>query len=118
MPTREKLIEKINTKLMALPYGEITLHTAEEIADSLIEEGYVTDTNVGKWISVKDRLPEYGQPVLVCDVREDYVGMAVLQPAKHFVFSKSETYWDWDRMECNLDEFTHWQHLPQPPKGE
>ena len=71
-----------------------------------------------KWIPVTERLPEYGQPVLVCDVREDYVGMAVLQPAKRFVFSKSKDYWDWDRMECQIDEFTHWMPLPQPPKGE
>jgi hypothetical protein len=92
------------------------VNVLEEINSDLYKK--LNGVTVQEWISVKDRLPEYGQPVLVCDVREDYVGMAVLQPAKRFVFSKSKDYWDWDRMECQIDEFTHWMPLPVPPKGE
>jgi hypothetical protein len=116
---REKLIELLEQSLSYDGTGREMRFTGSDVTPCIIANGVtVTDTNVGKWISVKDRLPEYGQPVLVCDVREDYVGMAVLQPAKRFVFSKSKDYWDWDRMECQIDEFTHWMPLPVPPKGE
>jgi hypothetical protein len=63
------------------------------------------DNNVDrKWISVKDRLPEYGQLVIV------YSG-GVLSPhvfAQHFW---REDFNDWAHI-------THWMPLPQPPKGE
>ena len=113
MDVREKLVELLTFLLECEIAGDCS-NLAKDWAENLISHG----VTVQEWISVKERLPEYGQPVLVCDVREDYVGMAALQPAKHFMFSKSEAYWDWDRMECNLDEFTHWQNLLQPPKGE
>lgn len=46
-PMKQKLIDCINGVLKHLPWGEISSHTAEDIAERLIEEGFVTDTNVG-----------------------------------------------------------------------
>lgn len=109
---RERLIEKINTKLMALPYGEITLHTAEEIVDSLIEDGYVTGTNVGKWISVKERKPKHRDWVLVW-----HTGYGTPKKA----FYKDEEWGDFFRIDghdANPGEITHWMPLPEAPKGE
>ena len=118
---REKLIEKINTKLMALPWGQITPHTAEEIADSLIEEGFVTDNNVGsKWISVKDRLPDKHGTVYVCLLKF---------PESEQAFPYCLNWYEYgdngyvngrhfqDEGVCGL-KVTHWMPLPEAPKGE
>ena len=67
---------------------------------------------VNGWISVKDRLPPYGERVLV--VNEAYeakrgynkynCGVTVRNPRLDF------TFWG--------HKITYWQHLPEPPKGE
>ena len=64
------------------------------------------------WISVKDRLPPYGERVLV--INEAYeaergytkynCGVTVRDPHLNF------TFWG--------HKITHWQPLPKPPKGE
>ena len=66
----------------------------------------------GNWISVKDRLPPYGERVLV--VNEAYeaergytkynCGVTVRDPHLDF------TFWG--------HKVTHWMPLPEPPKGE
>ena len=67
---------------------------------------------VNGWISVKDRLPPYGERVLV--INEAYgaehrytkynIGVTVRSPHLDF------TFWG--------HKVTHWQPLPKPPKGE
>ena len=66
---------------------------------------------VDDWISVKDRLPPYGERVLV--INEAYgaehrytkynIGVTVRSPHLDF------TFWG--------HKVTHWQPLPKPPKG-
>ena len=98
---REKLIELTNNVLRCLPWGEISSHTSEDIADHLIDNG----VTVQKWISVKDRLPDCADTVLAVDrdgIRSTayYVG-----------------YW---HSGGELDEYavTHWMQLPEAPKGD
>ena len=89
-----------------------------KLADHLIAQGvtFATDNNVGgKWISVEERLPVYGEKVLVCDTHEDFVGIAVLQKGKYIWWSKKENYWRWNDMDMAFGEFTHWMPLPEPP---
>ena len=94
------------------PTGECT--RCNKLADHLIANG----VTIQKWISVEERLPEYGEKVLVCDTREDYVGVSVLQKGFDFGGEKDPDYWCWMDDCFNLDEFTHWMPLPEPPKGE
>ena len=82
----------------------------EYIADHLIAHG----VTVHEWISVKDRLPEIRERVLVYHddgmIRfginyggfDDVVSSIYLNHNHHTCFSK----------------VTHWMPLPQPPKGE
>ena len=80
------------------------------------------EQELGKeWISVEDRLPEIGVPVLVIHDREVKVGVRVWE---HPTFEDNfESFWFWD---CAYDDgkgwenedVTHWQPLPKPPKGE
>ncbi len=86
------------------------------IADYLIANGVtVTDTNVGKWISVKDRLPHRN---MECICRYTFPG-----GEQHF--HQTLMYYATDKVPhfqhelggCGM-KVTHWMPLPEPPKGE
>ena len=62
MDVREKLVELIES---ARCCGS---NTSEEIAENLIAHG----VTVQEWISVKDRLPENEQDVIICAKRRHY----------------------------------------------
>ena len=64
-----------------------------------------------EWISVKDRLPEKGEEVLVFDTRENWTGFAWLRP------DETWTALGFD-FPLDLGEVTHWMPMTQPPKGE
>ena len=88
MTDREKLIELIEKAYYC---------SIEELADHLIANG----VTIRKWIPVTERLPEYGEEVLIFTVDKKVttsrcVGMRV------------------DRYQ----DITHWMPLPEPPKGE
>ena len=101
-----------------------------DMAISALRKQDVTDKDVGKWISVKDRLPEMGEhyqseDVLVCidyrpddpDTTEDtYVSI------DHVDFNCFEQ----GEFSCERDDprggepspyyVTHWMPLPEPPE--
>ena len=67
---------------------------------------------VQKWISVKERLPEINQSVLICAFGRS-VGEGTYRGHDGFhhvwkMYAVAGTYWD--------DEVTHWMPLPEPPK--
>ena len=101
MDVREKLVELIES---ARYWGS---GTSEEIADHLIDNG----VTVQEWISVEDRLPEEKVNCIVhykhayCD-NDDYWAIGIC-------FYNGEKF----QMDL-LYKVTHWQYLPQPPKGE
>ena len=98
----EKLVELVKSAIIDWEHGDVS----EWIADNLISNG----VTVQEWISVKDRLPEHGDVVLVWHTYMEYP----------FVCQ-----WD-ERSDCWIDDkwtfgrntITHWCYLPQPPKGE
>ena len=57
-----------------------------------------------KWIPVTERLPETGVPVLVFDGKP-FPYSNTLTPCKRWIFGSDI-------------KITHWQPLPEPPKGE
>jgi hypothetical protein len=69
-----------------------------------------------EWISVKDRLPEVGQKVLVCDVDPDSdYGIKVLS----LECDEKGTYWDdGDGWWFEPEDMSHWMPLPEPPERE
>ncbi len=73
----------------------------------------------GGWISVKDRLPKTETPVLVTSIATD--GEIHSDGVAALLFGP---YWYWwegsveDTDQEVLVEITHWQPLPEPPKGE
>ena len=104
MADREKLIDLIvGAKRTDPETGSFT----EYLADYLISNG----VTVQEWIPVEERLPEEkGNCIVNC---------------KHAYFDNDD-YWTigicfYDGEEFQMDwsyKVTHWQYLPQPPKGE
>ena len=124
MDVREKLIELIKNALRA--YGrdlEKVVEPYDFIADFLIHSG----VTIQEWVSVEDKLPE------VVSIHKGYRGtvkksirvlcVCVQKSGKTMV---KEGYCEWynDYQEPRwqipgtIDEVTHWQYLPHPPKGE
>ena len=104
MADREKLIDLIvDAKRTDPETGSFT----EYLADYLISNG----VTVQEWISVNDRLPEEKVNCIVhykhayCD-NDDYWAIGIC-------FYDGEKF----RMDWSY-KVTHWQYLPQPPKGE
>ena len=67
---------------------------------------------VQEWISVKDRLPEPFVPVLVQMPGEEPF------PTVREGFISKDGIWQSAMFHREPGEVTHWQPMPQPPKGE
>ena len=131
MDVRKKLVELLKTS--ACPSTFICDPTCkyygfedcfpERFADYLIAHG----VTVQEWISVKDKLPE------VVSIHKGYrstvkksirvLCVCVQKSGKTMV---KEGYCEWYndypeprwQIPGTIDEVTHWQYLPQPPRGE
>ena len=60
-----------------------------------------------KWISVKDRLPEYEKTVMGWDAEMRDMGIV------NFIYGQFL-----DILDMSETNVTHWMPLPEPPKGE
>jgi Protein of unknown function (DUF551). len=59
----------------------------------------------GRWISVKERLPENGRRVMVIDKHENQT----------IAWCEHGRFWP-DNLQFSPSMITHWQPLPEPPK--
>ena len=96
MDVREKLVELLD---IIIQPGQKTLG---DIADYLISNG----VTVQEWISVKDRLPEDDEIVIIC-TDENFIYAGELVGDTWFLDNDSWTA-----------TVTHWMPLSEPPKGE
>jgi hypothetical protein len=113
--TREKLIELIS--MVVVPYF------ANEIADLLIANGIRLEekqatSDESKWLSVKDRLPDTAERVLVCKTWNGRVYKPEYGYYQDFPNRKGCWYVLTEFGYYPQREVTHWMPLPQPPKGE
>ena len=98
-------------------------HKKEVIADNMIAHG----VTVHEWISVKDSLPEI---VSTCKRYRSTIKKSIrvlcvcVQKSGKTIVKEGYCEWYNDYPEPRwqipgtIDEVTHWQYLPQPPKGE
>ena len=70
------------------------------------------DAVPGRWISVKDRLPEPFETVLVQMPLENPL------PTVGWGFIKGDGEWYCNHFNRDKDEVTHWMPLPEPPEEE
>ena len=102
MDVREKLVELIRKGARGH-----TFMPTETIANYLVENG----VTVQEWISVKDRLPEESGMYIVTanDGHAQRVSFVLWQKKNRvWNLTGARSYW----------RVTHWQPMPQPPKGE
>ena len=92
------------------------LREALDMAISALRQRDVTDTNVGKWISVKDRLPDCMGEVLV---------IVSGKPHENITLDGAYEIAEYDPVEGWILEMwpewcsgvvTHWMPLPEPPE--
>ena len=112
MDVREKLVELLD---IIIQPGQKTLG---DIADYLIANG----VTVQEWISVDDRLPEKDGCYIVtacdegCSCGDGIWYDTVVIEAEYY---KGEWSWNENGTEYDItDLVTHWQPMPNPPKGE
>ena len=97
MDVREKLIDLLTG------HSIDTQQDVEYVADYLISNG----VTVQEWNSVKDRLPEDQEEVLV------------LTKSKNGVRNVDKGYLAIDHfIHRGRSEVTHWMPMPNPPKGD
>ena len=132
---RKKLTELANDVLKHLPWGQVSSHTAEELADYLIANGVtfadVPDTNVGKWIPVSEQ-PKKNDSYLVLhkyilDDRPpaflvDIADFALCLSAISEDF-KGKDYAGWYKSDIDYGEYewggvAYWMPLPKLPGEE
>ena len=133
MEVREKLVKLIQNshkkcKAMKSCYECEQYGNSSDCVYLLMADEFITNgVTVQEWISVKDKLPE------VVSIHKGYRGtvkksirvlcVCVQKSGKTMV---KEGYCEWynDYQEPRwqipgtIDEVTHWQYLPYPPKGE
>ncbi len=110
MDVREKLVGLIAQSRVTITSDSACINGSEYIADRLIANG----VTVQEWISVKDKLPNDREWVLVW-----HTGYATPKKAKYKDdFSPHLSVFLIDGDNGNKGEVTHWMPLPQPPKGE
>ena len=123
MDVREKLVELLGKAKNEFWRSREKHNGTEFVADYLIANG----VTVQEWISVRDRLPE------IVSTHKRYrstikksirvLCVCVQKSGKTMV---KEGYCEWYndypqpiwQIPGTIDEVTHWQYLPQPPKGE
>ena len=124
MDVREKLVELLSEiidggfKWHNYLYESGEQLNNDDIASYLIANG----VTVQEWISVNDRLPDKDGCYIVtacdegCSCGEGIWYDTVVIEAEHY---KGEWSWNENGTEYDItDLVTHWQPLPQPPKGE
>ena len=103
MDVREKLIEILRKPI----FPHELVDPTEAVADYLLDSG----VTVQEWISVKDRLPEPWEQVLIYS-RHDFCESAF------YIGVPGKWCSTWNHEMLDADSVTHWMPLPAQPKGE
>ena len=125
MEVREKLVELLISTIGLTPtdaeiyandfiaHGVTVQEDCKDCAEATqnciaeLQEKIAELRSVQEWVSVKDRLPGVGFNVLfICENKSYGVG------------AYSDTYRCFFSGQFPVENVTHWQYLPQPPKGE
>ena len=115
MDVREKLVELLGevqeTGVNEIPAGFGC--TREYVKNEMVASHLIANgVTVQEWISVKDGLPEPFVSVLVQMPGEEPF------PTVREGFISNDGIWQSAMFRREPGEVTHWQPMPEPPKGE
>ena len=126
---KKKLVNRLKMWLMDLEndmdkgdYGELCENKgAREAVESCIcevEEQPLADVQpINRWISVKDRLPETGESVLVyIAINKNLKGFGECEPEIRIGWLDDDGKWALQFSNMNYSEVLCWMPLPEPPK--
>ena len=119
MDVMEKLVELLkSSKLCSKRFDDqYSDRTIAIIADYLISHG----VTVQEWISASEPPKKITNKVIVL-CKNGYRGFGHYEDYKGkqtwYNLESGKPFTDWDLEDCESYEVTHWQPLPQPPKGE
>ena len=110
MDVREKLVELLQNAKAAMKSENLSCDIARNmfVVDFMMANG----VTVQEWISVDDRLPEPYVSVLV-----NMPGEKPFRTVREG-FISNDGIWQSAMVRREPGEVTHWQPMPQPPKGE
>ncbi len=111
MTSREKLIELIQNAKKNTKGANCDLERDMLFADYLLENGVMVST-VNNWISVKDKLPNSYELVLV------YMPDKKLLPKICEGFISEDGIWCAGYCVHDPGEVVAWQEMPEPPSSE
>ena len=115
MDVREKLVKQAISHFWYGVSHDIfsePVTTYAKLAIEALEKEKESGVTVQEWISVDDRLPDPFVPVLVQMPGEEPF------PTVREGFISNDGVWQSAMFRRELGEVTHWQPMPQPPKGE
>ena len=125
MDVREKLVELLKTNACPAPFmcdpacryygfGDCF---PDRFADHLIRNG----VTVQEWIPASEPPKKITNKVIVL-CKNGYRGFGHYEDYKGkqtwYNIESGKPFTDWDLEDCERYEVTHWQPMPQPPKGE
>lgn len=92
-------------------YGYLQRKEAVEVIEDICikkEPAVLADSG---WISVKDKLPDDDVSILICSKRKTVSKATYNSDMGRYYIADSDLWY-------NELDITHWQYLPEPPKGE
>ena len=120
MDVREKLVELIEESgacFDCFPVLGYEKNQIKKIASHLIDNG----VTVQEWIPASEPPKKITNKVIVL-CKNGYRGFGHYEDYKGkqtwYNLESGKPFTDWDLEDCESYEVTHWQPLPQPPKGE
>ena len=145
--TREEAIKVLRTESVDLGGNAFSVCRFLEALDIAIKElEYVPDKDVGKWISVKDRMPEQEECVLLLCKTQYGASYKCIGFYESGTMRRDDSDYCWDYEVCDIydeenddylvnkgwfervfnwddysacgieDTVTHWMPLPEPPE--
>ena len=121
MDVREKLVDivcdatQINGCIHSCNHPPCAM--VRGIVDALIENG----VTVQEWIPASEPPKKITNKVIVL-CKNGYMGFGHYEDYKGkqtwYNLESGKPFTDWDLEDCESYEVTHWQPMPQPPKGE
>lgn len=120
MDVGEKLVELLRNAKAAMKAENLSCDLAKNmfVVDFMMANG----VTVQEWISVKDRLPDVCDSYIVCGKmkysheKEWEIFTDVAGSHGDYIDGFWDTFTDWN--EGQEIHITHWQPMPQLPKGE